>query len=139
MSSLRYLRDNDLIILLGDYVLKAYLRKKKKDLEESRKYHEKNFQDCIDVNRENHYLISDVLTDLQESHPFQYPKDTFDWVVSYHFKTVRDSEVCMIQLENITFYSDFSWIPLDVSVRIKLYNDYVDPYKENTKLRRCEP
>ena len=139
MSSLHYLKDHDLIELLGDYVLKAYLRKKQKELDEARAFHEKNFQDCIDVNKENHYMISDVLTDLQESQPFQYPKDTFVWIVANHFKTVRFSEVCMIQVENIIFYSDCSWIPLDISIRIKIYNDSVDPYKENTKLRRCVP
>ena len=139
MSSLHYLKDHDLIELLGDYVLKAYLRKKQKEFDDAREFHEKNFQDCIDVNQENHYMISDVITDLQGSHPFQYPKDTFDWVISYHFKTFCLSQLCMIQLENIIFFEDCSWIPLDVSERIKIYNDAVDPYKENTKLRRCDP
>ena len=51
MSSLHYLKDNDLIELLGDYVLKAYLRKKQKELDDAREFHEKNFQDLIDENQ----------------------------------------------------------------------------------------
>ena len=125
MSSLYYLRDNDLIELLGDYVMKAYLHKKKKDLEESRKYHENNFQDCIDVNKLNHYLISDVITDLKNNHSFNYPHNCITW---------------SIILSRNPFYnvlSVYSWVPLPVSERIKLYNESVELYKENTKLQRC--
>ena len=45
MSSLHYLRDQDIIELLGDYVLKAYLRKKQKVFDDARAFHEKNSQD----------------------------------------------------------------------------------------------
>ena len=31
-------------------------RKKQKEFDDARAFHEKNFQDCIDVNQENHYL-----------------------------------------------------------------------------------
>ena len=100
MSTLNYLKDNDIIKLLEEYVLKAYLQKKQKDLDQSRDFHEKNFQECIDMNRENHYFISDIITDI-----------------------------------NIPLY--FSVTPLYVPERIKLYNDTIEVYKENTKLQRC--
>lgn len=100
MSSLHYLKDQDLIILLGDYVLKAYIQKKQKELDDTRAFHENIFQDGIDMNSEHHYLISDVIRYINE-----------------------------------TLY--FSWTPLYVSERIKLYDDSVEPYKENTKLQRC--
>jgi len=129
MSSLHYLKDHDLIELLGDYVLKAYLRKKKKDLEESRKYHEKNFQDCIDVNKENHYLISDVIFDIKHNYPLKYPKDSFIWSFVKQCKTIPN--------ECSRLYIDLSWTPLRVSDIIKIYNNHKDTYKENTKLQRC--
>ena len=52
------------------------------------------------MNRENHYFISDIITDI-----------------------------------NIPLY--FSVTPLYVPERIKLYNDTIEVYKENTKLQRC--
>ena len=60
--------------LLGDYVLKAYLRKKQKELYDARAFHENNFQACIDENKDNHYMISDVITDLRQNYPFLYPR-----------------------------------------------------------------
>lgn len=39
MSSLKFLTDNDVIELLGEYVLKAYLEKKEKELKASREFH----------------------------------------------------------------------------------------------------
>ena len=39
--------------------------------------------------------------------------------------------------ENLRLYLDFSWTPLHVSDRIKIYNEHVEIYKENTKLQRC--
>ena len=128
MSSLHYLNDHDLIELLGDYVLKAYLRKKQKELYDSRAFHEKNFQTCIDENKDNHYMISDVITDLRQNYPFLYPRDSSIWIP---FMDIEDPS------ENLRLYVDFSWSPLHVSDRIKIYNEHVETYKENTKLQRC--
>ena len=57
-SSLIHLKDNDVILMLEDYVLIAYNKSKRKELEDARYFHEDNFQNCIDINRDNHYLIS---------------------------------------------------------------------------------
>lgn len=128
MSVLRYLKDYDLIELLGDYVLKAHLRKKKLDLDDARQFHEKNFQDYIDKNKDNHYLISDVITDLRQNYPFIYPRNSYTW---FPFMDIEDP------VENLRLCLDFSWTPLHVSDRIKIYNENVETYKENTKLQRC--
>ena len=61
MSSLNYLKDNDIIQKLEGYVLKAYLKKKKKDLEDARDFH----INCVDINKINHYLISDVISKVK--------------------------------------------------------------------------
>ena len=128
MSVIRYLKDYDLIELLGDYVLKAHLRKKDKDLDDARQFHEKNFQDYVDENKDNHYLISDVITDLRNNYPFLYPRNSSSWVP---FMDIEDP------VENLRLYVDFSWSPLLVSYRIRIYNEHVETYKENTKLQRC--
>ena len=128
MNSLHYLKDYDLIELLGDYVLKAYLRKKDTDLEEARQFHEKNFQDYVDENEVNHYLISDVITDLRQNYPFIYPRSCSNWIP---FLDITDPS------DNLKLYNEFSWTPLNVSDRVKIYNDSVESYKENTKLQRC--
>ena len=56
-------KNNDLVHMLEKYVLKAYFKKKSKELEDSRNFHENNFQNCIDINRDNHYLISKIFND----------------------------------------------------------------------------
>ena len=56
-------KNNDLVQMLEKYVLKAYLKKKTKELEDARNFHENNFQNCIDINRNNHYLISKIFND----------------------------------------------------------------------------
>lgn len=128
MSSLHYLNNHDLIELLGDYVLKAYLRKKQKELDDARAFHEKNFQDFIDENKDDHYMISDVIFDIKHNYPFIYPRNTSTWIP---FMDITDPS------ENLRLYLDFSWTPLHVSDRIKIYNEHVEIYKENTKLQRC--
>jgi hypothetical protein len=57
-SSLIHLKDNDVILMLEDYILIAYNKKRSNELEDARKFHENNFQNCIDINKDNHYLIS---------------------------------------------------------------------------------
>lgn len=128
MSVLHYLKDYDLIELLGDYVLKAHLQKKDKDLDDARQFHEKNFQDYVDENEVNHYLISDVITDITQNYKFEYTRDCSDWIISSLFSHPEESI-------RIPYY--FSWTPLYVSDRIKIYNEHVETYKENTKLQRC--
>ena len=125
MSVLHYFKDYDLIELLEDYVLKAYLRKKKKELDDAREFHEKNFQDCIDENKKNHYLISDVITDIKQNYSFEYSSICVYWAPIFPRNPLYN------------FYSVYSWAPIAVSDRIKIYNDSVEPYKENTKLQRC--
>lgn len=70
MSPLQYLNDNDLILQLGDYVLKAYLKKREKDLEDSRSFHKENFQSNNYVNKGKHYLISDVIAYIKKCYIF---------------------------------------------------------------------
>lgn len=129
MIPLYYLKDNDIIQLLEDYVLKAYVHKKKQSLENARKYHENNFQECIDINKRNHYLISDVITDLKENHSFKYPVTCVNWLPIIEFRGKK-----LGWYKNI--YQDFSWTPLCVSEKIKLYNDTVKGNTWNTKLQR---
>ena len=67
---MQYLIDNDITLLLEDYVLSAYLKKREKDLEDSRSFHEENFQRNNDKNKGNHYLISDVITYIKQCYIF---------------------------------------------------------------------
>ena len=118
------------------YVLKAYLQKKQKELDDAIEFHEKNFQDCIDVNQDNHYLISEVITDIRNNYPFTYPRRSFIWQLVLQKDGIRlDPQLSgrLYRKKRI----DFSWTPLYVSDRIKIYNDPVEKYKENTKLQRC--
>ena len=78
--------------------------------------------------KDNHYMISDVITDLRQNYPFLYPRESSTWIP---FMDIEDPG------ENLRLYVDFSWAPLHVSDRIKIYNEHVDKYKENTKLQRC--
>ena len=102
--------------------------KKQKDLDDAREFHEKNFQDLIDKNKDNHYMISDVITDIRYNYPFIYPRNSSTWIP---FMDITDPS------ENLRLYLDFSWIPLHISDKIKIYNEHVEIYKENTKLQRC--
>ena len=52
------IENNDLLQKLEEYIIKAYLNKKSKELEDSRNFHENNYQNRIDVNKYNRYLIS---------------------------------------------------------------------------------
>ena len=63
---MQYLIDNDINLLLEDYVLSAYLRKRQKDLEDSRSFHEENFQENNDVNKGKHYLISETMEFIKQ-------------------------------------------------------------------------
>ena len=54
------IENNDLIQILEGYVIKAYLKKKSKEIEDARNFHEENFQNSIDINRDKHYLISKI-------------------------------------------------------------------------------
>ena len=54
-SPLRFL-DNDV-----SYILCKQVRIVRED--EARNFHENNFQYCIDINRDNHYLISKIFND----------------------------------------------------------------------------
>lgn len=49
MSSLKFLKDNDVIVLLGEYVLIAYIKKKEKELKKSREFHMKNLESQVMV------------------------------------------------------------------------------------------
>ena len=122
MSSLHYLRDYDLIILLGDYVLKAYLRKKKQDLEDARQFHEKNFQECIDVNRDNRYLLSHGFDVLKENYvgnpPYSYSGD--------------------IGLNLVYRPSSWTyWFGFSTKYKICFFENSLKIYEDNTKLQRC--
>ena len=70
MSYLDFLENHDLNLLLEDYVLSAYLKKRQKDLEDSRSFHEENFQKNNDKNKGNHYLISDTITYIKRCYIF---------------------------------------------------------------------
>ena len=71
-SPLRFL-DNDV-----SYMLCKQVRIVRED--EARNFHENNFQDCIDINRDNHYLISKIFND--------YIKRCYDhwWTLEYERK-----------------------------------------------------
>ena len=99
MSSLHYLKDYDLIELLGDYVLKAYLRKRKKELDETRAFHDKNFHDGIDMNKANHYLISDAIEEFKNN--------------------------CIELSPNPCYSRELSWIPMKLSLRCQVYEESV--------------
>jgi hypothetical protein len=70
MSALQYLNDNDIISNLEDYVLSAYLKKRQKDLEDSRSFHEENFHTNNHYNKGKHYLISDTITYIKQCYIF---------------------------------------------------------------------
>ena len=46
--------------------LSAYLRKRQKDLEDSRSFHEENFQENNDINKGKHYLISETMEFIKQ-------------------------------------------------------------------------
>ena len=70
MSYLDFLQNHDLNLLLEDYVLSAYLKKREKDWEDSRSFHEENFQTNNDKNKGKHYLISDTITYIKQCYIF---------------------------------------------------------------------
>lgn len=103
-SYLLYLKDNDVSLMLEDYVLIAYNKRRSKELEDTRNFHESNFQNCIDINRENHYLISFIFS------KYIYRLSDYYW-----------------NIENDTL----------VDHRIKIYEEELEGYIENTELQRC--
>ena len=54
------IENNDLIQILEGYVIKAYLKKKSKEIEDARNFHEENFQNSININKDKHYLMSKI-------------------------------------------------------------------------------
>ena len=104
-SYLNYLKDNDVIIMLEDYVLIAYNTRRTKELEDARNFHEANFQNCIDVSKDNHYLISFIFGE------YIYRLSDYYW-----------------NIEN----------PKLINHRIKIYEEELEAYIENTELQRCE-
>ena len=94
----------------------------------ARKFHEKNFQELFDENSENHYLISFIITDIRENYPFIYPISCSTWIP---FLEITDPS------DNLKLYDKFSWLPLSVEEKKKIYNDSVKVYEKNTKLQRC--
>ena len=104
-SYLIYLRDNDVSLMLEDYVLIAYNQRKNKELEDARNFHEDNFQNCIDVNRDNHYLISFIFSE------YIYRLSEYYWNIEY---------------------------PKLIDHRIKIYEEELKDYIENTELQRCQ-
>ena len=79
MSYLDFLQNHDLNLLLEDYVLSAYLRKRKKDLEDSRSFHEQNFQENNDINKGKHYLISETMEFIKQlEEPSIFNRDFVD-------------------------------------------------------------
>ena len=101
-SPLRFL-DNDLSIMLCEHV-----RNSKEEL--SREFHEKNFNDAIDMNKEYHYELSNI----------------FDNYISKNCK-----------FEWLNLYVDKSISNYTVKQRIKIYEDELKRYDYYTKLRRC--
>ena len=85
------------------------------------------FRTCIDENKDNHYMISDVITDLRQNYPFLYQGSSSSWVP---FMDIEDPG------ENLRLYVDFSWTPLHVSDRIKIYNEHVDNLQR--KIQSCK-
>lgn len=53
------IENNDLIQILEGYVIKAYLKKKSKEIEDARNFHEENYINIntIDINKDKHYLM----------------------------------------------------------------------------------
>ena len=79
MSYLDFLQNHDLNLLLEDYVLSAYLRKRQKDLEDSRSFHEENFQENNDINKGKHYLISETIEFIKQlEEPSIFNRDFVD-------------------------------------------------------------
>ena len=56
------IENNDLIQILEGYVIKAYLKKKSKEIEDARNFHEENYinRNSIDINIDKHYLMSKI-------------------------------------------------------------------------------
>ena len=101
-SPLRFL-DNDLSIMLCEHV-----RNSQEKI--SREFHEKNFQNSIDINKEYHYELSNI----------------FDNYISKNWK-----------FEWLTLYADKSISNDTVKERIQLYEDELKRYDYYTKLQRC--
>lgn len=106
-SYLLYLKDNDVSLMLEDYVLIAYNKKKNKELEDARNFHERNYQNDIDINinRDNHYLISHIFSG------FIYRLSDYYW---------------NIEKNKLVYH------------RIKIYEEELEGYIENTELQRCD-
>ena len=122
MSSLHYLRDYDLIILLGNYVLKAYLKKMKKDQEDARQFHEKNFQECIDVNRDNRYLLAHGFDVLKENYVGNPP-----------YSCSGDIGLNLVYRPACWTY----WFGFSTKYKVCFFENSLKIYEENTKLQRC--
>ena len=101
-SPLRFL-DNDVSIMLSKQI-----RNSKEKL--SRDYHEKNFNDAIDMNKEYHYELSNI----------------FDNYISKNWK-----------FEWLNLYVNKSISNDTVKQRIKIYEDELIRYDYYTKLQRC--
>ena len=101
-SPLRFL-DNDVSIMLSEQV-----RNSQEKI--SREFHEKNFQNNIDMNKEYHYELSNI----------------FDKYISKNWEFYW-----------INFYADKSISNDTVKERIQLYEDELIRYDYFTKLQRC--
>ena len=116
MSYLDYLENHDLNLLLEDYVLSAYLRKRQKDLEDSRSFHEENFQENNDINKGKHYLIS----------------ETMEFIKQLEEPTNKDVNKGKHDLISGSFKLEFKgtrWQSMTVGGRIKIYNHMVKYFK----------
>jgi len=86
-SPLRFL-DNDV-----SYMLCEQVRISKED--KARQFHENNFQNCIDINKDNHYLISKIFND--------YIKRCYDcwWNLEYErkFNKLINHRICVYEEE----------------------------------------
>lgn len=101
-SPLRFL-DNDVSIMLSDEVRNSQEQK-------SRYFHEKNFHDSIDMNKEYHYELSNI----------------FDNYISKIWEYYWNNFYMNVKVSNDT-----------VKERIKLYEEELELYNNCTKLQRC--
>lgn len=127
MSSLKFIKDNDVIELLGEYVLKAYLKKKEKDLEDSREFHIKNLESPLIIYINSIPYNLSLSKKVQLGHVNDINKIPHYQIVSI-INIVRAIYIRRsLDLEALSL----SWLNEKLSKRIELYENFLNEYITN--------